>query len=109
MADTTALYALRFLTVCELYIDEHYAKIAASIHQTGPHRNSGRCSLTAACRVREYVALYLETHQQQKTPNLRRQDTPSLCQQLWPLLTAELIQDVIANCRSRAASCSSCS
>ncbi|ALA58942.1 hypothetical protein [Nitrospira moscoviensis] len=68
MADTTALYALRFPDgSVSLYIDEHYAKdrgvdpsrlvrveIPRELFQTGTVQE-----------MREYVALYLETHQQQ--------------------------------------------
>lgn len=68
VADTTALYALRFPDgSVSLYIDEHYAKdrgvdpsrlvrveIPRELFQTGTVQE-----------MREYVALYLETHQQQ--------------------------------------------
>jgi hypothetical protein len=68
VADTTALYALRFPDgSVSLYIDEHYAKdrgvdpsqlvrveIPRELFQTGTIQE-----------MREYVALYLETHQQQ--------------------------------------------
>jgi len=68
MADTTALYALRFPDgSVSLYIDEHYAKekgidpsklvkveIPREIFISG-----------SVQEVREFVALYLETHQQQ--------------------------------------------
>jgi hypothetical protein len=68
MADTTALYALRFPDgSVSLYIDEHYAQergvdpsklvrveIPREIFINGSVQD-----------VREYVALYLETHQQQ--------------------------------------------
>lgn len=68
MADTTALYALRFPDgSVSLYIDEHYAKdrgvdpsklvrveIPRELFQNGTIQD-----------MREYVALYLESHQQQ--------------------------------------------
>jgi len=75
MAYTTTLYARRFQDgSVSLYIDEHYAKdrgidpsklvrveIPREMFITG-----------SVQEVREYVALYLETHQQQTgTPEMR--------------------------------------
>ncbi len=75
MAYTTALYARRFQDgSVSLYIDEHYAKdrgidpsklvrveIPREMFITG-----------SVQEVREYVALYLETHQQQTgTPEMK--------------------------------------
>ncbi|HSA62438.1 MAG TPA: hypothetical protein VLE03_09390 [Nitrospiraceae bacterium] len=68
MADTTALYALRFPDgSVSLYIDEHYAKDrgidpARLVRVEIPRDMFINGSVQD---VREYVALYLETHQQQ--------------------------------------------
>lgn len=68
MADTTALYALRFPDgSVSLYIDEHYAKDrgidpARLVRVEIPRDMFINGSVQD---VREYVALYLESHQQQ--------------------------------------------
>ena len=68
MADTTALYALRFPDgSVSLYIDEHYAKDrgvdpSKLVRIEIPREMFINGSVQ---EVREYVALYLETHQQQ--------------------------------------------
>ena len=68
MADTTALYAIRFPDgSVSLYIDEHYAKdrgvdTSKLVKIEIPREMFINGSVQ---EVREYVALYLETHQQQ--------------------------------------------
>jgi hypothetical protein len=68
MADTTALYALRFPDgSVSLYIDEHYAKdrgvdTSKLVRVEIPREMFIHGSVQ---EIREYVALYLESHQQQ--------------------------------------------
>ena len=68
MADTTALYALRFPDgSVSLYIDEHYAKDKGIDPSKLVRVEIPREMFISGSvqEVREYVALYLETHQQQ--------------------------------------------
>jgi hypothetical protein len=68
MADTTALYALRFPDgSVSLYVDEHYAKdrgidTSKLVRVEIPREMFSRGSVQ---EIREYVAVYLESHQQQ--------------------------------------------
>lgn len=67
MADTTALYALRFPDgSVSLYVDEHYAKErgidpANLVRVEIPREMFINGSVQ---EIREYVALYIEGHQQ---------------------------------------------
>jgi len=68
MADTTALYALRFPDgSVSLYIDELYAKDRGIDSSKLVRVEIPRTMFISGSvqEVREYVAQYLETHQQQ--------------------------------------------
>ena len=71
MADTTALYALRFLDgSVSLYVDEHYAKDrgidpAKLVRVEIPREMFIKGSVQ---EIREFVALHMETHQQKTSP-----------------------------------------
>lgn len=68
MADTTALYVLRFDDgSVSLYIDEHYARDRGVDPSKLVRVEIPREMFISGTvqEVREYVALYLESHQQQ--------------------------------------------